>query len=52
MKTTKINFKNFGIALKKSELRQIMAGSGGSTCNQIACSDHFFCQTKGCNACV
>ncbi len=52
MKTTKMNLKNLGVALKKSELRQIMAGSGGSRCNAVACPDHLFCHTKGCDVCV
>ena len=53
MKRTKMSFKNLGMPLKKTELRQIMAGSnGGTRCNQVACPDHLFCHTRGCDVCV
>jgi len=53
MKTTKMNLKNLGVALKKSELRQIMAGSGGGTrCMGISCPDNVFCNSKACGFCI
>jgi len=53
MKTMKMSFKNLGTPLKKSELRQIMAGSGGGTrCMSISCPDALFCNTKACGFCI
>lgn len=48
MKTKKMSLANIQGKLSRAEMKQIMAGSGGESCNTYWCSTNSDCVTKNC----